>query len=223
MTEARDPTRIPSLPDDPFAPLRSKSWLTEAQRKAIHIAAVILPLGLLYQWLPWPRGRGQWAVFLIALTVTAISIDVIRIHDRRVREFFRRFFGQMIREHEDLNLLGSTYLLIAAVLAIEIFPRPIAAAAIGFTVLGDGVAALVGKAYGRTRIFNKSVEGAAGGLVACLAWASFLAVAGFLPWPVVIAGALIASLVELLPIPLDDNLGITLVSGFLMRFLWGAP
>jgi hypothetical protein len=33
------------------------------------------------------------------------------------------------------------------------------------------------------------------------------------------AGAVAASLVELLPIPLDDNLGMTLVSGYVMKLL----
>lgn len=221
VTEPREPPRLPSLPGDPLAPLRSRSWLSEAQRKAIHIGAVILPLGMLYEWLAWPRGRHQWALLLVVLTAIAVTIDVVRIHDHRVRIFFRRFFGELIREHESFNLLGSTYLLIASLLAVEIFPQPVAAAAIGFTVLGDGVAALVGKAWGRTRFFNKSLEGAAGGLVACLLWAAFLAGAGVLPWGVVVAGALVASLVELLPIPLDDNLGITLASGFLMRTLVG--
>ena len=31
---------------------------------------------------------------------------------------------------------------------------------------------------------------------------------------------LVASLVEFLPIPLDDNLGITLASGYAMKLLW---
>jgi len=205
---------------DPLAPLRTRSWLTEAQRKAIHIASLILPLGLLYQWLPWPRGRGQWRWFLIGCTLIAIVIDLLRIHEDRVRQFFRDFFGQMIRAHERFSLLGSTYLLIAALLAVEIFPRPVAAAALGFTVLGDSFAALVGKAWGRHRFFGKTFEGTAAGLVACLAWAAFLVGTGFLTWPVAIAGALVASLVEMLPIPLDDNLGMTLISGYAMRLLW---
>ena len=81
-------------------------------------------------------------------------------------------------------------------------------------------AAIVGKAWGRTRVFRKSLEGALGGLAACLGWAAFLALSGVLPWPVLVAGALAASLVELLPIPLDDNLGMTLLSGVVMRLLW---
>jgi len=206
---------------DPLAPLRTQSWLNEAQRKAIHTGSIIVPLGILYEWLPWPRGRAQWEMFLAALTLGAIAIDLLRIHERRVARFFREFFGQMIREHERISLLGSTYLLIAAVLAVAIFPRPVAAAALGFTVLGDSLAALVGKAWGRTRFFNKTIEGALGGLAACLAWAVFLAATGQLAWPVVIAGALVASLVEILPIPLDDNLGVTLFAGYVMKLMGG--
>ena len=57
-------------------------------------------------------------------------------------------------------------------------------------------------------------------LSACLAWAAYLALSGFLPWSVVLAGALVASLVELLPIPLDDNVGITLFAGYAMKLIW---
>jgi dolichol kinase len=99
----------------------------------------------------------------------------------------------------------------------------VAAAALGLTILGDGTAALVGKGWGRVHFFNKTLEGAAGGLVACLAWAAFLGGTGVLPWSVVVCGALVASLVELLPIPLDDNLGITLFAGYTMKLLWNAP
>lgn len=215
--------RPPSHPvqPDPLAPLRSRSWLAEAQRKAIHIASLILPLGLLYEWLPWPRGKSEWRWFLIALTLMAIGVDLLRLHEGRVRRFFRDFFGGMIREHERFSLLGSTYLLLAALLAVEIGPPAVAGAAIGFTVLGDSFAALVGKAWGRHRFFNKTLEGAAGGFVACLGWATFLVLSGFLTWPVALAGALAASLMEILPIPLDDNLGVTLVSGYVMKLMAG--
>jgi dolichol kinase len=221
VSDDRDVPRAAPRPPDPLAPLRERSWLDEAQRKAIHIGSLILPLGLLYQWLPWPRGRAEWRWFLIAATLIAIGIDVLRIHEDRVRRFFRDFFGGMIREHERFSLLGSTYLLIAALLAVEICSPPLAGAALGFTVLGDSFAALVGKAWGRHRFFNKTLEGAAGGFVACLIWAGFLVWAGFLTWPIAIAGALAASLVEILPIPLDDNLGVTLVSGYVMKLLMG--
>lgn len=180
-----------------------------------------MPLLLLYPVLPWPRARAEFRLLFLALTVAAIVVDLLRIHEHRVRRFFRDFFSGMIRDHERSALLGSTYLLLAALLATEIFPRPVAAAALGFTVLGDAFAAIVGKAWGRHRLFKKTLEGAAGGLVACLAWAAFLVAAGHLPWTVALAGALLASLIELLPIPLDDNLGMTLAAGYAMKLLTG--
>lgn len=205
---------------DPLEPLRNTAWLGEAQRKALHLAFIVLPLLLLFEPLPWPRGKGEWRWALIALALVAIVVDVVRIHERRVRRFFTRFVGELLREHERFNLLGSTYLLIAALLAVEIFPQRVAAAALGFTILGDGIAALVGRGWGRRRFFKKSLEGSAGCLVACLAWAAFLASSGLLPWSVVLTGAVVASLVELLPIPLDDNLGVTLFAGYAMKLLW---
>ena len=181
---------------------------------------LVLPLDLLFEVLPWPRGRGPWTLLLLVLAFGALALDVLRLQEQRVKRLFRDFLGGMLREHEEMGLLGSTYLLLAALLAVDLFPRPVAAAALGFTVLGDGFAAIVGKAWGKTRIFRKTLEGAAGGLVACLVWAAFLAVTGHLPWGVLLVGALVASLAELLPIPLDDNLAMTLMAGYAMRLLW---
>lgn len=213
-------SRPPQSAEDLIAPLKTKRWLTEARRKSMHLASIILPLWMLYQWLPWPHSKRAWVAFVLTLTVIALVIDVIRVNDDRTRRSFKRFFGGLIREHEAFSLLGSTYLLIAAWLALELFPQPIAAAAIGFTILGDGFAALVGKAWGRHKFFHKTLEGAAGGLIACLLWGIFLASTGHITWAMALAGALVASLVELLPIPLDDNLGMTLISGYVMRVLW---
>ena len=206
--------------EEAIAPLRTRRWLSEAQRKSLHLSSLVIPLAMLYEWLPWPRTHRAWVTLLLTATVIALVVDVIRVNDDRIRHTFKRFFGGMIREHEAFTLLGSTYLLLAGLLALELFPQAIAAAALGFTILGDGFAALVGKAWGRHRFFGKTLEGAAGGFAACLAWAAFLVWAGHLSWPVALAGALIASLVELLPIPLDDNLGMTLISGYVMRLLW---
>ncbi len=210
----------PRLPQ-PLEPLRTPQWLTEARRKAIHASFLVLPLQLLLEWLPWPRTRGEFRLLFLGLTAAAVGLDVLRIHERRVRTFFRLFFGGMIREHERTGLLGSTYLLLAALIAIEVFPQGVAAAALGFTVLGDAAGALVGRAWGRHKVFHKSLEGALGCLAACLAWAGFVAAVSPVPWPVVLAGAVVATLVEVLPIPLDDNLGITLAAGYTMRLLLG--
>ncbi len=208
---------------DPLEPLRSPRWIDEARRKAIHLYALVLPLDVLFEFLPWPRGRAQWSEALTALTLIALAIDLLRLQHAGLRGLFKRFFGGMIREHEEWTLLGSTYLLLAALLAVDLFPRPVAAGALGFTVVGDAFAAMVGKGWGRTRLFNKSLEGALAGLAASAVWAAWLAGTGRLPWGVAMVGALCASLVEILPIPLDDNLGMTLAAGGVMVLLLGHP
>ncbi|MBN1383737.1 MAG: phosphatidate cytidylyltransferase, partial [Elusimicrobia bacterium] len=94
-----------------------------------------------------------------------------------------------------------------------------------FLTFGDGFAALAGERFGKHKIFNssnKTVEGTAANLTACLItgfmfW--FLADAGMKPNIVqIIFGSVAATVVEALPIP-RDNLFIPIISGFVMKLL----
>ena len=72
-----------------------------------------------------------------------------------------------MREVEAKQLTGATYVLAGSVICsmFSLYSESAAAAAfLGLTlfILGDAVAALVGKAFGRIRIGNKTVEGALG-------------------------------------------------------------
>jgi len=197
----------------------SHRYRNELGRKAIHLTFVLLPLQMLYDVLPWPRTNAEFRLFLLGLGIVFVAVDWLRVQDRRFRAVFRHFFSGMVREHEAFTLLGSSYLVLAAIIAVSVFPRPIAAAALGFTILGDAVAAMVGRGWGRIPLYGKTLEGAMAGLAACVGWGALVHGATGLPWDVVIAGALTASLVELLPIPMDDNLGMTLISAFAMSVL----
>lgn len=204
-------------PPTPFeSPAHERRWFAELRRKLIHMAFILLPLQMIFPVLSWPRTDQGFRIFLLGMGVLALGIDLLRLHHREARYWFRRFFGEMVRKHERMSLLGSSYIVLAALIALTAFPREIAATALGFTILGDAFAALVGKAVGRTPLFGKTLEGALGGLAVCLLWGGLMVRAGALPWDVVVSGALVASLVELLPIPLDDNLGMTLASGITM-------
>jgi dolichol kinase len=190
------------------------SLLPEIRRKAIHLTFILIPLIYLYDLLPKPfivRG-------LLVAVLASIAFELFRLHDARVRFFVSRFFRDLVRRHEQKQLLGSTYLLIAAVLTIELFSKPIAVSALGALVLGDSAAALVGKTVGRVRVLGKTLEGSA----ACFL-VSFLFSWGVVGLPAWLAacGALTATLFELLPIPLDDNFRIPLSAGFVMKIFGG--
>ena len=191
--------------------------VAEIKRKAIHLSFILLPLAYHYD-ADGLFNKGFLVRGLLAAIVVSMAIELARLHDPRVRSFFRKFFREMIRNHEEMNLLGSTYLLISAVLTIEAFSEPVAVAALGCLILGDTAAALVGKTLGRTRILGKTLEGS----LACFV-VSFLfawGVVGLEPG-LAAAGMLAGTVLELLPIPLDDNFRIPLSAGYAMKLLGG--
>jgi dolichol kinase len=190
------------------------SLLPEIRRKAIHLSFILVPLIYHYDVLPKRfivRG-------LLAAVLVSLVFELVRMHDARVRLLVSRFFRDLVRRHEAKQLLGSTYLLIAAVLTIELFSKEIAVASLGALVLGDTAAALVGKTVGRVRILGKTLEGS----LACFAvsFAFAWGVVGLPAW-VAASGALTATLFELLPVPLDDNFRIPLSAGWVMKLLAG--
>lgn len=184
---------------------------SELKRKAIHLASLVIPIGYYVSPDAWHR---DWERALLASVILSLAIEVFRLNHPRTRNLFRHFFGELLRNHEEASLLGSTYLLIACLLSIHLFPKPIAVLALSFLIVGDTVAAIVGKSVGRIRIFGKTLEGSLACLAICFGITLFLPE---IPFHVAIVGALVATMFELLPIPLDDNFRIPLSAGFAME------
>lgn len=184
----------------------------ELARKAIHVSSLGIPIGLYLA----PEEVSK--LVLLVFAVITLAVDVVRLHAPQVRALFYFLFGRIIREHERFNLLGSTYLLLAALLCIYAFSKPIAVVALGFLVVGDTVAALVGRRWGRTQILNKSLEGSLACFAACLL-VGWLYPGPEITWPMILVGAFIATLFEFLPIPMDDNLRMSLSAGFAMTLV----
>ncbi|MEZ5065238.1 MAG: hypothetical protein R3B81_10940 [bacterium] len=183
----------------------------EAPRKAIHLTMIVIPLAILY--LPLPLVR--WVLMFFGILL--IVVDLFKIHDARWRAYFKRFFGKLIRGHEEAGITGSTYMIVSALLATYLFTPPVAAAALVFLIVGDTLAAMVGKAFGRVPLFGKSLEGFLAGFVSSFV-AAWLLVPS-LPWTAVLAAALAGSIVEIAPIPVDDNFRIPLVAGLVLQWL----
>merc|ERR1712173_443486 len=80
----------------------------------------------------------------------------------------------ILREKEQGNLCGATYFSLGCTLSIHFFAPVIAMTSIIFLVLGDMIAALIGRSFGRSVCSlkigpggKKSVEGSAAMFVIC--------------------------------------------------------
>jgi len=185
--------------------LRHELW-----RKAIHTATLVVPVWIALA--PDPlRHRGLLLAFALVL-----GLDVARLRLPPVGRWAERRVGPYLRPRERHRLTSVHYLTFAALVLARLLPRGIAAAALAFLVVGDAAAAVVGRRYGRRRWGKKSLEGSAAFFAACIA-------AGlvFLPGHglAVVVAALVATLVEALPLPVDDNLSVPVAAALALVLL----
>lgn len=146
----------------------------------------------------------------------AVIVELLKWVSESFRNLFFSFFEFILRRHERKGAItGATYYIISTFLCIVLFDKHIAIVSIFFIVLGDTAAALVGKAWGRIKLIgSKSLEGSAACFIVCAVISVF--------WidPVVgLTGAFVATLAELLPLRLDDNLTVPLISGAVMQVM----
>ncbi len=183
------------------------SLRSEIPRKSLHLAMTAVPVWIYFIHQP------LLGIGLIIATLISVLLDLWRLNNRRINRYVRRFFRGFLRTHEQEAFLGSSHFMLAGLLSVYLFEREIAVMAMAYLSLGDFAAGLIGRRLGRIRIGKKSLEGSA----------AFFAVAiliGLLVMPgrrdLILLGAVVSTLVEALPIPIDDNFRIPLISGLLL-------
>ena len=187
----------------------------EYQRKAIHLFNLIIPFGY---WFLIPD-QNQFKIIIITFTALFILADFFRTKSKLIKKLFKIFFDKMLREHElKGQFTGATWVMISASVTILFFSKNIAIISLIFMSIGDTFAALIGKKYGKLKIYDKSLEGFLGGLIVCLVVAYYY---DPLPYYITGFGALAAMLFETLPLPLDDNFRIPIGSAIIMTILLG--
>ncbi|MFO7314276.1 diacylglycerol/polyprenol kinase family protein [Rhodothermus marinus] len=195
----------------------SLSYRGELLRKALHLLALSIPIGMLHVTRPtalavlWP------------LALAALGADVLRARWPAFHRFIRGIFGCMMRPEElpppggPIAINGATWVLLSSALLATLFPLPLAATAFAIFMVGDAAAALVGRRFGRHRWpgSRRTVEGSLAFFGAALLTAFFFPVP---MWHGVLA-ALLATTLEVLPLPLNDNLRVPLAVALLLWLL----
>ncbi len=180
----------------------------ECARKAFHMLSLAY-LGAFYL-LGWPRAAWAAAAWLLIVFI----IETARLKIPQVERVLVGFFQGMIRESERKHFSGifhTTAGSLAAMLIARGDPM-IVGAAILQLAFGDAASALVGKAFGRTKLFGgvKSLEGSLAGFA--VGFAAALA-CGVRPGAA-LAAAFAGVLAELPPTTswFNDNLWIPVAS-----------
>lgn len=179
----------------------------EVLRKLIHISFGLGAFAL--KWLPW------WAAALVA--VGAVAFNWLALP---------RLLPSITRRERDLGII--LYPLVVAVL-IVIFRGSLHYAAMGWALLafGDGFATLVAKSF-RTPPLPWHREKSWGGFLAFIVFgtAGGLAVGAWMDWwhPVTIAiVAVVAAIVESLPLGIDDNVTVPFAAAVALIILGIQP
>jgi dolichol kinase len=137
-----------------------------------------------------------------------------------------------LRAEEQVREAAMTPFAIAVLLTMLTVPKLAALIAIYTLAIGDPLAAVVGIRYGRRRITrNRSLEGSLAFFAATVAVAALVLRWGTAAAPASIAAAsasigVVATVFELLPLRVDDNLTIPIFVGFAtwgLTALFGVP
>lgn len=154
---------------------------------------------------------------LTAATAAFLCLEITRLRLPTLNQYFLSWFTPLLRKQESSKLTGSSYFLIGSLATAILFPREIAFLAILFLSFGDPAASIVGAWRGRIKLWDKTVEGSIACLVVCLLIASMAAFIFKSPPPIVIVvGAFFATIAQLLPLSLNDNITIPLASATTM-------
>jgi len=145
-----------------------------------------------------------------------LFLDLVRLISAKINIFFFQKIKRVYRDKERKKFSSITIFLFALFLTVLIFETNIAVFAAAFLTFGDFFSKLFGLLFGRHRVFEKTWEGTLAHFNACLLSGYLLLHYLTLPCPIFLAGAVTASLSELLPLGVDDNFSVSLLSAAAM-------
>jgi dolichol kinase len=182
-------------------------------RKLYHLLGGVGLLSVYYV-----LGRERALVFYAALFVLVLIIDGARLMIPALNRVMFMRFRSFIRPNEEHKLTGTAPYVLGIGFSLYAYTQPVASAAICFLAFGDVAATSIGERFGKTKIGDKSLEGTAAFIVAAALSGFLLSLLGvYLPAWVMVLGALVAAGVELLTLPINDNLLIPLAAGGVME------
>jgi dolichol kinase len=195
-------------------------------RQDIHLARKIWHMGMgLFIAYCYLAGTTQsTAVLLLGFFLGLdLLLERMRLRNQSVNQAVMKAMGPFMRSSEVRSMSTVPHYISSTLLAIAIFPKPVAILAILYLACGDPIASLIGILYGHhgPRLpRGKSLIGTLAGVGTCalvtVIYLKALAFPNTAAWVLAAVGGLAGGLTELLPFDVDDNFTIPVVSGFIL-------
>jgi glycerol-3-phosphate acyltransferase PlsY len=146
-----------------------------------------------------------------------IALDIFRFIHKRTNILLTEKTRAIFRKGEETRFSSMTIFLISTFIILLFFEIGIAITSLVFLVFGDLFGKIFGLAYGRHKIFEKTLEGT-------LAYVGSVIISGFILYTsidihfiILLSGGIAAPLIELLPIGVNDNFTVPIISGTVME------
>jgi dolichol kinase/phosphoserine phosphatase len=189
---------------------RSFPSVNDFVRENIHAAGIVMPI------IAHVIGVLPVAIFIGVLSIVYFVSEVARLYGRNL-PLISTITRHAASQSELYGFAAAPLFYALGILfTLLVFPYPVSAAAIAIFTLGDSVASIFGGTLGIRLPFNKgkTLEGSLSGFVfAFLASSLFVA-----PWIAAI-GAAFAMFIEYLPVPVNDNILIPIVTASALMLL----
>lgn len=189
-------------------------FINEVYRKLIHLSSLWM-VGAIYI-----LSRAEALYLFTLLLIGMIGFEIARRFWPFFKQITHTLIGKILRPHENedsfFSLTGAFYVVLAALVSIILFSKPVAMAAISIMILADTAAALIGRKFGAHKLGEKSVEGSTAFFIFSLAiLLSFIHVGLNISWIQAIIISIFATALELYSqkIKIDDNLSIVIGVG----------
>jgi dolichol kinase/phosphoserine phosphatase len=189
---------------------RSFPSVNDFIRENIHATGIAIPI------IAHIIGILPVAIFIIVLSITYFTSEIARLYNKNL-PLISTITRQAASQSELYEFAAAPlFYAIGILFTLLFFPYPVNAVAIATFTIGDSVASIFGGLIGIKMPFNKgkTLEGTLSGFIfAFIASSLFVA-----PWIAAI-GAAVAMFVEYLPIPINDNISIPLITAVVLSLL----
>jgi dolichol kinase len=206
-----NPQEILSLMSGQEPAKRRTPSANEIVREVIHAGGFAVP------FITHAIGLSRIAFLILLVTVLYVVSEFMMVEKKSlpvISSITRR-----AATLQELHEFGAApiFFAVGILLTLIIFPTPASSAAVAIFTIGDSTASIFGKMFGKTELsFNKgkTLEGSLIGLAS-----AFLAATIFVSPLKAFAGALVAMVIESLPLPLNDNLIVPLAAAVTLTLI----